>query len=106
MAGNVGKKAERAGDHHRGHDREPVEPIGEIHGVARADDHEEGHADEADRSQRIRHLLEERNDELGLRRNMRGERDVARGGETEHRLPEEFDVRIDNPLGLRRTTFR
>ena len=36
----------------RRHDRQAVEPIGQIHRVAHADDHEIGERDEAERAQR------------------------------------------------------
>src|SRR6185312_3905194 len=40
VAGEIRDDRERKrGDHHR-HDREPVEPVGEVHGVARAHNHE------------------------------------------------------------------
>ena len=42
VAGGVGEDAERRGDHHRRHDGETVEAVGEIHGVAGADDDEVG----------------------------------------------------------------
>jgi hypothetical protein len=40
-------------DHHRRHDRQAVEAVGEVDRVAGADDHEVGQHDEADRAQRI-----------------------------------------------------
>ena len=72
VARDVGEDAERAADHHRRHDGEPVEAVGQVDRVAGADDHEIGHDDEAERAERIGDLLEERHDELGLRRQVGG----------------------------------
>ena len=45
-ADGVGDHPERAGgDHHR-HDRQPVEPVGQVHRVGRADDHQHGERQE------------------------------------------------------------
>jgi hypothetical protein len=49
VADHVREDAERAGDHDRRHDREAVEAVGEVHRVARADDHEVREHDEAPR---------------------------------------------------------
>ncbi len=65
VADHVREDAERARHHHRRHDREAVESVGQVDRVARADDHEVGKHDEAPRAERIRHRLEERHDEVG-----------------------------------------
>ncbi len=57
VSGDVGEDAERAADHHRRHDREPVQSVGEVDRVRRADDDEERQHDEADHAQRIGDVL-------------------------------------------------
>ena len=101
VPGDVGEDAERAADHHRGHDGEPVEPVGQVHRVAGADDHEIRHDDETERAERVRHLLEERHDELGLRRQVGIESEEYGRGEADHRLPEKLGLRRQ-PLGIAR----
>jgi hypothetical protein len=76
-----------------GHDREAVEAIGQIDCVARPDDHAIGHGNEADRTERVSDLFEERHDEFGLCRQVRGIRDVAGGRNADHRLPEKLHSR-------------
>ncbi len=109
-ADHVGEHAERRADHHRGHDRESVEAVGEVHGIARSDDHEVRQQHEAEHAERIGDVLEERHDQVGARRQVdveaageplphqhpdlvgrrRGdrEREIERGGQADHRLPE------------------
>ena len=43
VSGEVGDDAEGAAGHDDGPDREPVQPVGEVHGVGGADDDEHGH---------------------------------------------------------------
>ena len=77
VAGGVGEDAERAGDQHGGHDREAVEAVGQVHRVARADDHEirQRHEQHAERHHDV---LEERHVERridgGLRREIQRQR--------------------------------
>ena len=52
VAARVREHAERRGDERRRHDGEAIEPVGEIHRVAHADDHEIRDRDEAERGQR------------------------------------------------------
>jgi hypothetical protein len=40
VAGDVGEDGQRGGDHHRRHDRQAVEAVGQVHRVAGADDDE------------------------------------------------------------------
>ena len=65
VAHHVRENAERAADHHRRHDREAVEPIGQIDRVAGPDDDEKRQRDESPDAQRIRHRLEEGDDQVG-----------------------------------------
>ena len=119
VSGDVGEDAERRPDHHRRHDRESVEPVGQVHRVARADDHAPAERDEAEHAERIADRLEERHDEVGLRRQRRREaaadpareeleelhvvrrrdreREVHGGDEADHRLPEELGLRRKAP---------
>ena len=103
-------------DHHRRHDGEAVEAVGEVDRVARADDDEVRQRDEAPDAERIRDRLEERHDQVGLRRQAdaesplstharkqlreRGvvgrrhrEREIDRGDDADQRLPEELRAR-------------
>ena len=114
-AGHVREDTQRGADHHRRHDREPVEPVRQIDRIAGADDDAEGERDESPHAERIGHGLEERHDEVGLgtqidveaaahpcgqqsqelrvvRRGHR-ERKVDRGDQADQRLPEELGAR-------------
>ena len=54
VAGDIGDEAERrGGDHHR-HDREPVEPVGQIDRIAEGDDDERAEQQEAPSRNRTR----------------------------------------------------
>ena len=93
VARNISKQSERAADHHGRHDREAVQAIGEIHGIARAHDHEIGHRDETKRAQRIANLLEKGHDEHGLRRQVGVQGQVRSRHQPHHRLPEKLGSR-------------
>ena len=84
---------ESAGDHHRRHDGQTVEAVGQVDRVAGADDDEIGQRDEADDAQRIGNALEEGHDQLGLRRRSRREGEKERGADADHRLPEILPAR-------------
>ena len=66
IAGRIGEHAERARHHDGGHDRETIEAIREIHGVAGADDHEIREGDEQHDAHRHGNALEERHVQRGL----------------------------------------
>ncbi len=63
VADDIGDHAQRAaGDHHR-HDGKAVQPVGQVHRIGGADDHDhaEGHEEQAEVQQRV---LEERQGQL------------------------------------------
>ncbi len=99
IAGNVGEYSKGAADHHGRHDCQPVQSVGQIDRIAGADNHEIGHDDEADRAERVRHILEKRHNEFGLGRQIGGKRDIAGGRNPDHRLPEELGARRQS-LGI------
>jgi hypothetical protein len=80
-------------DHHRRHDGQAVEAVGQVHRVAGADDDEIGEDDEADDAQRIGHRLEEGHDQLGVRRQRRRVAEEDRRRRADQRLPEELRAR-------------
>ena len=58
-------------------------------------------------AERIGDVLEERHDELGLRRQVASRSAmIARGRDADHRLPEELRPAPTGPSGLRCTTLR
>jgi hypothetical protein len=67
-AGHVGEHAQRRAHHHHRHDRQAVQAVGEVHRVARADDHQVGEDHEAEHAQRVADLLEEGHQQAGLGR--------------------------------------
>jgi len=70
------------------------------------DDDEVGEHDEADRTQRVRYELEERDDQLVQGRNALREIGEIRGGrQSDCRLPEKLGL-AESPFGLRCTTLR
>ncbi|MNT12191.1 hypothetical protein D3C72_1471110 [compost metagenome] len=113
----IGEQAQSRAHHHGWHDGQTIEAVGEIDGVAGADDDAIGQRDEAPHAQRIADGLEERHDQVGLRRQVHGEarlhpgvdqiphvarvgfrhgdgkRQVKRGDDADQRLPEVFFAR-------------
>ena len=67
-SGDVGKHAQRRPDHHNRHDGQAVEPVGQIHGVARSHDHQVGQSNEAQHAQGVTDLLEKRHQQARLGR--------------------------------------
>ena len=93
MPGHVGEDAERAPHQHGRHDRQAIEAIGEVHRVGGADDDEVGERDEAERAQRVRHELEEWDDQVVQGRNALREMSEIRGGrQSNDRLPEKLGL--------------
>ncbi|MNN08042.1 hypothetical protein D3C81_1208850 [compost metagenome] len=67
---HIGKHAQATAHQHHRHDHQAVQAIGQVHGVARADDHEIGQHDEAHHAQRVADFLEEGHDQVGLVRHI------------------------------------
>jgi hypothetical protein len=88
LPGNVGEDGQRGGDHHRRHDRQAIEAVGQVDGVAGADDDQIAQDDEADDPQRIGDGLEEGNDQLELCRPACAQAEVERHQQADRRLPE------------------
>ncbi len=107
---HVGKHTERCADQHDRHDHEPVETVGEIDRIARADNHQIRQHDEAPHAERIADRLDERQQQIGARRQAHrqtaahprheqvehahvarfryAERQIHRSKQTDDRLPE------------------
>ena len=85
---HIGKDRERTGNHHRRHDRQTIEAIGQVHRMAGAVDDEIAQGDETDHAQRIAHRLEEGHDQLGLRRGCGGDAEVDRRRQRDQRGPQ------------------
>ena len=66
-AHHIGKRAKRCTDQYHRHDHETIEAVGEIHRVARTDDHEIRHRDKTPRAKRIADRFEERQHQVGTR---------------------------------------
>ena len=99
VAAGVGEDAERGAHQRRGHDGEAVEPVGEVHRVAHADDHEVGERDEAEGRQRQLEVLHERQKQRGLGRLGGGVIEGRRGRQSGHRLPDVLPARRE-PAGV------
>ncbi len=99
MACDVGENRQRARHHDSRHNGETVEAIGEVHGVAGADNDEIGQHDEADSAQRQHRTFEKREDQLSLGRYCRGREKIDGHAKTYQRLPEIFFAR-GQPLGV------
>ncbi len=92
VPGGVGEQQEGARRDHDRADGEPVEAVGEVHGVAGADDDEGGDRD-VEPAQVRREVLEEGHRELGVE--ARVGVDGERHRERQQRLPEELHARRD-----------
>ena len=127
VAGHVHEDPERAADHDRRQDRQAVETVGQVDRVRRADDHEVGQDDEAEDAQRVGDVLEERDDQVGLRREVHQDPLVTHCVNRLHACPaldagtanasdtaaaspisdcQKYFSRADSPFGLRCTTLR
>ncbi|MNG94176.1 hypothetical protein D3C79_531790 [compost metagenome] len=87
VARQVAEDAQGTADHHRRHDRQAVEAVGEVDRVARTDNDEVGQYDEAD-AQRNGDILDERQDQRGFDAGRRGLVQEDGCSQAEHRLPE------------------
>ena len=67
-AGHVGKDPKRRTDHDHRHDRQPIQPIGQVDRIARTHDHQVAQDHEAEHAKRIADFLEERQQQAGGRR--------------------------------------
>ncbi|MNZ28249.1 hypothetical protein D3C78_454750 [compost metagenome] len=83
----VAEDAQGAANHHRRHDRQAVEAVGEVHRVARADDDEVGQDHETD-TQRDGDVFEHWHDQGGFDAGRSGHVQEDCCAEAEHRLPE------------------
>src|SRR5690606_26632525 len=79
-------------DHHRRHDGQPVQTIGQVDGVAGPDDDEVGQYDEQGTQLEL-DALEERQDQGGLCGGVGGQIKDHGGDQTEYRLPEILPAR-------------
>jgi len=94
----VAEDAKRAAHHHRRHDRQAVEAVGQVHRVAGADDNEVGQHHEAD-TQWNAGVLEHRDDQGGFHCAWRRGVQEDRCAQAEHRLPEILPAAWQ-PLGV------
>jgi hypothetical protein len=85
IARNIGEDGQRGGDHDRRHDRQAIEAVGQVDGVARANDDKIAQDDKADDPERIGDGLEEWNDQLELCRPACAQAEVER--DQQDRLP-------------------
>ena len=87
----IGNDAERARRDHRGHDRQPVKPVGEVHRIGRADDDEH-----RERQEHIAHVpqnvLEHRQGEAELQLFRVQHRGPIRGDEGDEEAQQEADL--------------
>jgi len=87
VAGQIAEDTQAAADHHRRHDRQTIQSVGEVDRIARTDDDEIGQHHEAD-AQRNLDILQQRQDQRGFDRGLRGHIKEDGGAKAEHRLPE------------------
>src|SRR4030065_45721 len=88
-----GEARQPAAHHHGRQDRQAVEAVGEVDRVAGTDDDEVGERDEGHRRQAQGGVLEEGNDELGVRGQRGGGPQVGRERGAGQPLPEHFPAR-------------
>ena len=94
MAHDVGEHAQRRRHHDRRHDGEPVEPVGQVHGVARSHNHQVGQQD-VGRAEVNDDVLEQRHDERGVGRAFGAVIKEQRHRQAANRLPEKLGPGAD-----------
>ena len=67
-AGHIGKNPQRRTHHHHRHDGQTVQPVGQIHRVARSHNHQVGQDHKAQHAQRVADFFEEGQQQAGLGR--------------------------------------
>ena len=65
---HVSKDPQRRTHHHDRHDGQAIESVSQIHGIARTHDHQVGEDDKTEHTQGVADLLEEGQQQAGLRR--------------------------------------
>jgi hypothetical protein len=85
--------ARAGGNHHGRHDRQAIEAIGQVDGIAGTHDDQIAEEDEADDAQRIGDGLEKGNDQLQLCRPGSRQPEIDRHQQTDRRLPEILPAR-------------
>ena len=89
VADQVGDQREHPGGDDGGHDRQAIQPIGQVHRIARPDHHE--HADQRKReAERDQHLLEHRDREPGAERAPRQQGYPHRAAEPQRQLRDQL----------------
>src|SRR5690554_1912935 len=88
----VGKDAQRAAHHHRRQNCQAIQPIGQVDGIAGANDDEIGQYHEEDAQLELE-VLEERYDQGGFQRGFRRQVQHHRRHQAEYRLPEILPAR-------------
>lgn len=71
--GQIGKNTQCRTNQYRWHDRQAIKAVGQVDGVAGADNHEIRQGNETPHAERIADGLEERYDQIGLRRQIHAE---------------------------------
>ena len=99
IAGDISEHRKRAGDHHRRHDGQAVEAVGEINCIAGADNHQIAKDDKADGAERNGNRLEERHNEVRLLWQIGAIGEIGHRRNGDHRLPEKLGT-SGEPLGI------
>ena len=87
VTGEAAENTQTAADHHRWHDRQTVEAVGQVDRVARADDDEVAQHDKTNPEWNL-DVLQQRQNQRGFDRCLRSHIKEDRGAEAKDRLPE------------------
>ena len=68
MARNISEDCQRTADHHRRHDRQAIQAIGQIYCVTGTNDNQAGQQNEGECRERKYQMLEEGHDQFSMRR--------------------------------------